>query len=329
LLDEDESTSTVNETPIWLVLTTKTHIASSHRLQPYLLPVPTSLDADEDATICLITADPQSAYKAIVHTELPEALRKRITRVIDFSHLKAKYKRYEAQRKLLSEHDIFLADDRIVSRLPETLGKTFYNSTTKRPIPIVLSKRRAKVNGKRVKREKGKDELNARPAAEIAAQIEKAISSALVYVSSSTTTSIRVGTAGWQPEQLSANIEALIPAVVDKYVPQKWDNMRGIFVKSPQSTSLPIWQTAEMWVKEGDVLEDGSVEQKALGAPKDKTKPGKKRKGLEGAEAVPRDRSTKKAKLPESNDEDLDKQISDRKARLRKQKSAAKLAMES
>lgn len=189
LLADEEST--VAETPIWLTLTTKKHIHDSHRLQPSKIILPHPLNTDNEATICIITADPQRYYKNVVASEeFPEELRKRITRVIDLTHLKAKFKAYEAQRKLYSEHDIFLADDRITNRLPKALGKTFFKSTVKRPIPVVLMKQRERVDGKRVAVPKGKKEkrdpvenVNARPTPEIVAEIQKAIGAALVSVS--------------------------------------------------------------------------------------------------------------------------------------------------
>ncbi|CRK23532.1 hypothetical protein BN1708_018033, partial [Verticillium longisporum] len=116
LEDEDDVAA---QTPIWLTLTTKRHIADTNKLKPGRVPVPHSFHA-EDSTICLIVASPQRAYKDAVDDEaFPEALRKRITRVIDINHLQKKFSQYEAQRKLYAEHDIFLGDERIVTRLPK------------------------------------------------------------------------------------------------------------------------------------------------------------------------------------------------------------------
>ncbi len=85
-------------------------------------------------TVAQIVADPQRAYKNIVASdEFPEELRKRISRVIDVKHLGAKFKTYEAQRQLFRDHDIFLADDRIVNRLPKLMGKTFSRRPSSAP----------------------------------------------------------------------------------------------------------------------------------------------------------------------------------------------------
>ncbi|KAL2760232.1 hypothetical protein ACRALDRAFT_1053969 [Sodiomyces alcalophilus JCM 7366] len=354
LLVDDEDA--IAETPIWLNLTTKRHIADSSRLKPGKIRLPHSLNDNEHATVCLITADPQRAYKDIVASpEFPEALRKRITRVIDYSHLKAKFSQYEAQRKLFSEHDVFLGDDRIVNRLPKVLGKTFYKTTTKRPIPVVIQSKAAKSDGKKKggnnKDKDGKEGHNAGSAESIAAEVEKALSSALVNLTPSTNTSIRIGLARFSPEQLAANVDAVVAGLVEKWVPQKWKNVKSIYVKGPETAALPIWLTEELWLEETDVVAELPDSQKK--AIKEKPNIGKKRKAVtegkqeeeeeeeqEGAttgtppkkakkaKKEKKDKEKEKAALPASNDEELDKQIAERKAKLKKQKAKAKAALE-
>jgi len=320
------------ETPVWLTLTTKRHIKDSARLQPSKIPLPHSLNADAESTICIITADPQRAYKNMVASDdFPDALRKQITRVVDLTHLKAKFKAYEAQRKLFADHDIFLADDRIINQLPKVLGKTFFKTTAKRPIPVVLMAARERVDGKRVARPKGSkrdpaENVNARPLPEIVAEIQKAMSSALVHLSPSTNTAVKVGYAGWPAEHLAANIEAVAAALVDRFVPQKWDNVRSLYIKGPETAALPLWQTDELWADENQVVPDDEA---AVDPKSETANVGKKRKSLGAGE----ERTGKKAKqlplpLPESNDDKLDQEIAERKERLKKQKKAAKKAIE-
>ncbi|TPX08535.1 uncharacterized protein E0L32_010022 [Thyridium curvatum] len=345
LLEDADEEGAGADTPIFVTLTTKRHIRDSSRLQPNKIVLPHALNTDPETTICVITADPQRHYKNLVASDaFPEELRKRITRVIDLTHLKAKFNQYEAQRKLRGDHDIFVADDRIINRLPKVLGKVFYKSTIKRPIPAVFQKSRQKVDGKRVKRDKAKagDDVNSRPAAEVAAEIEKAVGAALVNLSPSTNTAVVVGYAGWKPEHLSANVEALVQQLVDKLVPSKWDNVKSVFIKSPHSTALPVWQTDSLWLEGKDVVEDGSEAARAIEDKKEKANVGKKRKSIEAAgpgEGKEEDeekpsRPAKKSKkaaaaaAAESNDDKLDKSIAERKAKLKKQKSAAKKAMD-
>ncbi|CAG7562771.1 unnamed protein product [Fusarium equiseti] len=323
LLDDDENAST----PVWLNLTTKRHIVDKARLQPGKIALPHSLNTDESTTICLIVAEPQRAYKNIVASEeFPEDLRKRIVRVVDYGKLKAKYSQYEAQRKLFNEADIFLGDERIINRLPKALGKTFYKTTQKRPVPVNFQAKAPKVDGKRQKRVKTEDTVNAGTPAEIAKEVKKALNSAFVSLTPSTNTSIKIGYSGWTAEQLAENVDAVVTGMIAKWIPQKWNNMKSIYIKGPETAALPIWLTDELWVDEKDVI----AEDEATKA--EKANIGKKRKSLDNASEAEAPAPTKKAKkqkaVPEADDDKLDKQISDRKTRLRKQKASAKKAIE-
>lgn len=331
---DDETSVSVAETPIWLNITTKRHIHDSKKLQPGKIVLPHPLNDDEESTICLIVADPQRHYKNVVASdEFPEDLRKRITRVVDLKHLTAKFKQYEAQRKLFSEHDIFLGDDRVINRLPKALGKVFYKSTAKRPIPVVFQTRKPRgEHGKSVKRtKKDPEEINCRPAAEIGAEIHRAIGAALVHLSPSVNTAVKVGFASMEPSALSENIVKAADEMANKYVPKKKNGIKSIFVKGPETVALPIWQDAELWVDgEADVIANGSEMAKAIEAKKEQANVGKKRKSFETAEEEeePKAKKAKNDALPASNDDKLDKQIAQRKSKLRSAKSKAKAAME-
>lgn len=359
LLDDTNSDAAgeedARETPIWLTLTTKRHIVDKTRLQPGKIALPHSLlDVDgkegsskgesgfaPTSTICLITADPQRAYKDIVASdEFPEALRRRVTRVIGFEKLKAKFTQYEAQRKLFSEHDVFLGDDRIINRLPKVLGKTFFKTTLKRPIPVSLAGKPLKktADGKKAKRPEG--QINAASPAQIAREIEKALGSALVSLSPTTNTAVRIGYAGWTPEQIAENVEAVVAGLVEKFVPQKWKNVKSIYIKGPETAALPIWLTDELWLDDKDVMSNEAAAAAIQAA--DEKKAGKKRKAIgngpateekeaeedEEDEAPKQKKSRKTKQLPEGDDDKLNEQISARKASLRKQKAAAKKAMD-
>lgn len=152
--------------------------------------------------------------------------------------------------------------------------------------------------------------------------------SALVSLSPTTNTAVRIGFAGWSAEQIADNVDAVVTGLVNKWVPMGWNNVRGIYIKGPESAALPIWLTDELWVDDKDVLANDSAP--AVKAA-EKANVGKKRKSIgrgeeeakEEAEPTPKKKRSKK-QAPEGDDDKLDKQISDRKARLRKQKVAAK-----
>jgi len=315
--EEDEDSTSP---PIWLVLTTKKHIVDQKRLKPSKIPLPHPLNSSANTTICLITADPQRTYKDLVASPaFPAALSKRISKVVGVKKIQNKWTQYEAQRKLYAEHDIFLADDRIVTRLPQLLGKTFYGNTLKRPIPVSIQPALAKTEGKQIARteaEKGETRGAAQPKA-VAAAIEKAIQCTYVHLSPSTQTSVRVGYSNWNAEKLAENIEAVVEVLVEKFVPKKWRGVKAFHVKGAETTALPIWLASEMWVDEGDVL--GEEEVKTI----EEAKVSKKRKGRALVNGEVEGEKGKRQKLLESNDDKLDEEIKARKEKLRLQKLEA------
>ncbi|PNH44904.1 hypothetical protein VD0004_g2852 [Verticillium dahliae] len=331
---EDEN-DVAAQTPIWLTLTTKRHIADTNKLKPGRVPVPHSLHA-EDSTICLIVASPQRAYKDAVDDEaFPAALRKRITRVIDINHLQKKFSQYEAQRKLYAEHDIFLGDERIVTRLPKALGKTFYKSTAKRPIPVAVQGKKPAADGKKAARPKT-SEANVNPGtpAYIAEQVEKALSAAYVSLTPSTNTAVKIGTAAMTAQQVADNVNALTPGLVERFVPQKWKNVRGIYIKGPETVALPIWAADELFIDDKDVVADATEAEKQAALEAQKANVGKKRKSALAAGEDGQAAGGKKSKketaeaVPEADDGKLDAQIAERKEKLKKQKAKAKAALE-
>lgn len=101
-----------------------------------MLPNPLYTKAD----VCLITKDPQREYKDLLAAQAVAG----VTKVVDYSHLRAKFKTYEARRQLAASFDLFLADDRILPLLPKVLGKAFFK---KKMLPAPVELRNAKKVG--------------------------------------------------------------------------------------------------------------------------------------------------------------------------------------
>lgn len=315
---DGEDAPAVNE-PVWLVVTTKKHVVDKNRLKPGKIAIPHSLNSSPSLSVCLITADPQRAVKDIVaHPTFPSTLSPRITRVIGITKLKQRYKSFESRRQLLAEHDVFLADDRIITRLVDTLGKIFYKSS-KRPIPIRIEQI-DKVDGKRVKKEVNKrlpkDERNATFASPIvvAKEIEKALNSAAVHLAPAATTALRIGSSSMTPQQLTENVEAVVNGLTEKFISKGWRNVKAIHIKGPTTMAMPIWLASELWVDETDVLENVKNDLKQI----EDGKTDKKRKNTEEEEIT--HKVSKKSKKAKSADKDDDKA---RKEKLRKQKARA------
>ncbi|KAL3469963.1 hypothetical protein BJX99DRAFT_251577 [Aspergillus californicus] len=316
---DDEDTPLHNEA-VWLVLTTKKHVVDKTRLKPGKITLPHSLNASPSLSICLITADPQRSVKNIVtDPSFPEHLSSRIDKVIGFSKLKDRYKSFETRRQLLSEHDVFLADDRIVMRLVKTLGKIFYKST-KRPIPVQIAQI-DKVDGKRVKKDpkqkKSEDEKSAfATPAIVAKEIEKALTSAPVHLAPATTAAVRVGSSSFTAEQLAANVDAVVNGLTEKYVSKGWRNIKALHVKGANTMAMPIWLASELWVEDTDVVEAVDGE--------DADGKNKKRKQIEDSEPKVIEGGNKKSrkqKAPE--DEEEASSLAARKVKLEKQKAQA------
>lgn len=278
------------------------------------------------------TADPQRSYKDLIEeSAFPQELRERIGRVIGYSKLKAKYKTYETKRQLYAEYDIFLADDRIITYLPTALGKVFYKNTAKRPIPVHLmgnEKVQKDANGKKPKKiSEDKSSTIVGSAAAVAKDIQKALDSALVHLSPSASTAIRVANANFEPKQIAENLEVVVQALTsqEKLIPKGWKNIRSLHIKGPETTALPIWMADELWVDEQDVLDEKHK-------PVDKSErlkikeeeQSKKRKPLEDTKEESSEKPAKKTKKDKTQGADLSKEIAQRKETLRKQKKAAK-----
>lgn len=260
--DEDEEGGNI---PIWLNLTTKQHIVDRNCLKPSRIPIPHSLTTNPDLTICLITADPQRAVKnAIADSAFPKPLSTRINRVIGFTKLKARYKTFEVKRQLLSESDLFLADDRIINRLPDVLGKIFYKGTPKRPIPISIANVQ-RVDGKRVKTTKADKKSQSEDSSSVAApsvvakEISRAIDSTSVSLKPGTSVAVKVGLSSFEPQALIENVQAVTTKLIEKHVVKGWRNVKSIHIKSPTSMAIPIWNSDELWAGTDDVDEQKTL----------------------------------------------------------------------
>ncbi|KAI5294418.1 hypothetical protein KEM52_004067 [Ascosphaera acerosa] len=274
--DDDAAAAADNDVPIWLIVTTKKHIVDKSKLKPGKIAVPHSLNDSESLRVCLITADPQRAVKdTVAHAAFPPGLARRITRVIGFSKLRAKYHTYESRRKLLAEHDVFLADDRICNRLPDALGKTFYKGS-RRPIPISIAEVQKK-DGKRMRREErtrngsGADQMAVAAPGVVAKEIERALQAVPVHLAPAATTAVRVGRAGFTAQQVRDNVQAVVKGLTERFITRGWRNVKGIHIKGPDTMSLPVWLASELWSGEEDVA--GEADGPSRGA-----EPARKRK---------------------------------------------------
>jgi ribosome biogenesis protein UTP30 len=155
--------------------------------------------------------------------------------------------------------------------LPNMLGKIFYKGT-KRPMPVNLEPSRPKdpTTGKR--RSKPISSATAEATRSVtsptsfAQEIQRALAGTQVHLSPSPTTAVRVGLASFTPDQLAANVEAVVHGMIEKFVTKGWRNVRSVHIKGPNTLALPIWLARELWVEEADVLEEAEAARRAEGA---------------------------------------------------------------
>lgn len=221
--------------------------------------------------------------------------------------------------------------------LPKILGKTFYKGS-KKPVPVSLEPyRQSNAEGKRVVLKPATEKSKTiAPPLQVAKEIEKTLGCALVHLSPSNNVSVRVGLSSFPPQQIADNVEAVVNGLAAKFIPKGWRNVRGVHVKGPNTMALPIWLADELWVEEGDVLEDAEAEEmKAVGmkgGAKRKARllnkvPGGKEAEAEG-KGVKRERSTdvtkegRKKRKRVDEDPGLSKEIRERREKLREQKKA-------
>ncbi|KDD75440.1 ribosomal protein L1p/L10e [Helicosporidium sp. ATCC 50920] len=183
---------------------------------PHSIPIPHPLYTGEEIDICLIVADRKEGHKASkekVRAEVPG-----VAKVVGMSKLGSKYESYEAKRKLCNSYDLFFADDRIITKLPKLLGKTFFKKK-KQPVPVRLSK------------------------SDWAGEISKARKCTYFFWTGGPTLSIRVGRSSQTAEEIADNALKVIQYCTQK-VPKKWDGIKALFLKTGKSVALPVYQAA-------------------------------------------------------------------------------------
>lgn len=139
-----------------------------------------------------------------------------LPQVIKLDKLRTQYKDFKDRRQLLSQYDLFLADDRILPMLTKALGKTFLKAK-KQPVPIKLERRSS-----------------------LAKQIARARDSAFLVGSYGDCWVVKLANTAMTEGQVVENLMAGITAVVEK-IPRKWKNVKAINIKCSNSVALPVY----------------------------------------------------------------------------------------
>ncbi|KAL3502365.1 hypothetical protein ACH5RR_036814 [Cinchona calisaya] len=215
---------------IYLLLTLKKIPPKDISKTPHKIPLPNPLRplTDNYLNLCLIIDDrsikspykitAEYAQKKIISEGIP------ITKVLKLSKLKSDCKSFEGRRNLYNLYDNFFADKRVISLLPNVLGKQFYKKKRKVPVPLDL---RGSGNWKE--------------------EIQRACDSALLCLGSGSCSNLRVGRIGLDcgmgSNEIVENVFAAIRGIL-AIVPKKWGGIRALHLKVSDSLALPIYDAS-------------------------------------------------------------------------------------
>ena len=174
--------------------------------------IPNTLYGQDGCEICVFTKDPSEEFAA----KIKEANVDGVNKSYSVKELRQEFKQYKDKRDLLSEFDLFLADDRIIPLLPQLLGVKFFKKK-KHPAPISFTK------------------------GNLAKQLEANRDSTFMHLTGSQLL-VKIGKTDMKKSQIIENIMAALPAIVDK-IPKKWKGVQGVFLKTTSSIALPIYSS--------------------------------------------------------------------------------------
>lgn len=160
--------------------------------------------------------------------------------------LRAQAKSVKNLKKLFHEYDLIVADHRVHHLLPDILGEMFYKGHKKLPYMVQLA--RPDPNSQKVKRQNRTETCDARYVKD---QIRSICKNTSYLPNTDTTISVKIGYVDTGTDKLMENITAVCEFLKNpKFQPiggvLKHNNqIRGMFVKTNESVSLPIYKNKE------------------------------------------------------------------------------------
>uniref|UniRef100_A0A0L0P7N2 Ribosomal protein L1 n=1 Tax=Candidozyma auris TaxID=498019 RepID=A0A0L0P7N2_CANAR len=201
-----------------------------------LIPLPKPyMTSKSDFKTCFFVRD--SFIKTNEDLEkVEEAKIPTLSKIITLNQLKTIYHPFEKRRELYKEYDLFVADDAILSSLPNVLGKTMYdNQKTKFPVQIrpYMSDLPKELSLEKLK-----------------AQIERVMNSAPYLPPMGTTAYFKIGAfnKNFTEEELLENLHTILKEFDEK-------ELLTVGVQTQWSPVLPLFYTEKIYSDE-DVLQD-------------------------------------------------------------------------
>ncbi|EPY49989.1 U3 snoRNP-associated protein Cic1/Utp30 family protein [Schizosaccharomyces cryophilus OY26] len=145
-----------------------------------------------------------------------------ITKVVSIARLKLKYKTVKEKCQLRDSHRFFLMDKRAAKDVTALMGTVLAQKKIK-TFPISVDQKKDTIRH----------------------QVARCLHSTYFQLSAGTSHSILCGLASQSSEQLLQNIEAILRALLGKYIPRGWNAIDNIAIKTADSVSLPIWKSEQ------------------------------------------------------------------------------------
>ncbi|XP_028792851.1 ribosomal L1 domain-containing protein 1-like [Neltuma alba] len=200
---------------VYLVLTLN-KLPPKSRVNAHKIQLPHSLLSDFSEHCLIIDDRPKSNHtKEDVQTKI-KSENIPVSKVLKLSKLQSNYRPFEAKRKLCGSYHMFFADKGVIPLLPRLLGKHFFKKK-KIPVPVDLKHKNWKE------------------------QIERACSSAFLFLRTGTCSVVRVAKVSMEREEIVANVAAAINGIVE-LMPKGWGSVRSFHLKLLDSLALPLYQ---------------------------------------------------------------------------------------
>ncbi|ODV93921.1 hypothetical protein PACTADRAFT_51668 [Pachysolen tannophilus NRRL Y-2460] len=230
----------------FLQITTTKFMNDKPLSKPKAIQVPHKIYGDENLKICVFVRDNIVDEKLL--NEIEESNIPNLSKIITAKELKGEYKPYEAKRKLLSEYDLFLSDDGLITTLPKLLGKIFYETSSKFPLPIKVIPNSNHTNKLSIKT--------------LTNSIIKAINSVFYTLPVGVNISLKIGDNTFKNNQLIENIQTIIKQFQITSISNNNNKIRSVQLKSADSPSLPLYYLEKIYSEEDIIKEEEEEEEK-------------------------------------------------------------------
>ncbi|CAD7946718.1 unnamed protein product [Amoebophrya sp. A25] len=190
--------------------------------KPYRITLPNPMY--ESSEVCVFVRDDlddrnkkfhetkRKEWKNLVKSQNIKAVQK----VMQLQKVKKEFKHFEQKRALCNSYDLFLCDKTILETMPQVLGKTFYKSRHKAPVPVTITKQR--------------------PSEDILSVLK----STTMTVPSGPCVGVRIGRCSMTPEQLAENCSAVCEKAASIFA-EKGLEVKAAHITATDCISLPVY----------------------------------------------------------------------------------------